>query len=115
MGTVVVTPTLPLAQLLPGQQAIVQRVNDDDPELLRYLTSLGLVPGVMLCMESVAPYGGVCTVCIGTTVHAIGDAVTRHVLVRPIADETTGRTMSATSGGELNEDLSSTTDGGCES
>jgi DtxR family Mn-dependent transcriptional regulator len=110
IGKVVVTPTLPLAQLLPGQQAIVQRVNDDDPELLRYITSLGLVPGAIVCMESVAPYGDVCTLHIGTTTHAIGGIVTRRVLVRPVTDEKTGRTMSATSGGELNENLSSATD-----
>ncbi|MBV9688546.1 MAG: metal-dependent transcriptional regulator [Ktedonobacteraceae bacterium] len=108
-GKVVVTPTLPLPQLLPGQQAIVQRVNDDDPELLRYLTSLGLVPGAMLRMESVSPYGDVYTLSIEATTHAIGGTVTRRVLVRPITDETTDKTMSGPSGGESNENLSSTT------
>lgn len=40
--------TLSLNQLLPGQQAVVQRVEDDDPELLRYLSTIGLVPQARL-------------------------------------------------------------------
>jgi DtxR family Mn-dependent transcriptional regulator len=37
-----------LSDMRPGQQAAVQRVEDDDPELLRYLTSIGLVLGARL-------------------------------------------------------------------
>lgn len=33
-----------LMMLRAGQEAVVQRVEDDDPELLRYLESIGLVP-----------------------------------------------------------------------
>lgn len=33
-----------LADLRMGQQAIVQRVEDEDPQLLRYLLGIGLVP-----------------------------------------------------------------------
>ncbi len=35
-----------LSDLRPGQRAIVQRVGDTDPELLRFLSSIGLIPGV---------------------------------------------------------------------
>lgn len=34
-----------LSQLRPGEQARVQRVNNSDSELLRYLSELGLTPG----------------------------------------------------------------------
>src|SRR5581483_10018330 len=77
IGRVVVANCQPLATVLPGQQVIVQRVSDDDPDLLRYLTSLGLIPGAMVYVEAVAPYGGVYTVRIGAQTHAIGDAVTQ--------------------------------------
>jgi DtxR family transcriptional regulator, Mn-dependent transcriptional regulator len=82
-GGVVIPSSQPLSTVLPGQQVIVQRVSDDDPDLLRYLASLGLVPGALVRVEAVAPYGGVYTVRVGAQTHAIGDAVTEAVLVRP--------------------------------
>jgi DtxR family transcriptional regulator, Mn-dependent transcriptional regulator len=80
----------PLATILPGQQVIVQRVNDDHPDLLRYLAELGLIPGALVQVQAVAPYGGVYTVRIGEQVHAVGDAVTQAVLVRPVTPDPVG-------------------------
>jgi len=82
-GGVVVARGQPLSMVSPGQQVIVQRVSDDHPDLLRYLTELGLIPGALVLVEAVAPYGGVYTVRIGEQTHAIGDAVTQAILVRP--------------------------------
>src|SRR5260221_722230 len=59
------------------------QLSDDDPDLLRYLASLGLIPGALVQVEAVAPYGGVYTVRIGEQSHAVGDMVTQAVLVRP--------------------------------
>ena len=81
-GRVVVASSQPLSTVPPGQQVIVQRVSDDHPDLLRYLASLGLVPGALVQVEAIAPYGGVYTVRVGTQTHAIGDAVTGAILVR---------------------------------
>jgi DtxR family transcriptional regulator, Mn-dependent transcriptional regulator len=98
---VVATPhTQPLSQLPPGQQAIVQRVNDDDPDLLRYLTSIGLVPGVLVRMESITPYGDVYTLQIGESMHAVGGIVASHILVRPITGKVTSSTVPAELSGE---------------
>jgi DtxR family Mn-dependent transcriptional regulator len=83
VGEVVVPTSQPLSTALPGQQVIVQRVSDDNPDLLRYLASLGLIPGALVQVETVAPFGGVYTVRIGEQTHAIGDTVTQAVLVRP--------------------------------
>src|SRR5712692_268784 len=80
---------------LPGQQVIVQRVSDDHPDLLRYLASLGLVPGALVQVEAVAPYGGVYTVRVGVQTHAIGDAVTQAILVRPATHDPASRPASA--------------------
>jgi len=87
VGGVVVPAGQPLSTVLPGQQVIVQRVSDDNPDLLRYLSSLGLIPGALLDVLAVAPYGGVYTVCVGTQIHAIGDPVAQAVLVRPATPE----------------------------
>ena len=93
-GGVVVPSSQPLSTVLPGQQVIVQRVSDDDPDLLRYLASLGLVPGALVQVEAVAPYGGVYTVRVGAQTHAIGDAVTQAVLVRPATPDPASRPVS---------------------
>ncbi len=87
VGGVVVPNSQPLSTVLPGQRVIVQRVSDADPDLLRYLTTLGLIPGAKVYVEAVAPYGGVYTVRVGTQTHAIGDAITQSVLVRPAVSE----------------------------
>jgi DtxR family Mn-dependent transcriptional regulator len=51
-----------LLDFTPGQIAAVSRVPDGDPELLRYLTGLGLVPGSDVELVSLAPFGGPVTV-----------------------------------------------------
>ena len=86
-GEVVAASGQPLSTVAPGQRVIVQRVSDDNPDLLRYLSELGLIPGALVQVEAVAPYGGVYTVRIGAQTHAIGDVVTQAVLVRPVAPE----------------------------
>ncbi len=43
-----------LLDLEPGARAVIARVSDHDPDLLRYLGSLGLYPGVAAAV-SVTP------------------------------------------------------------
>src|SRR5437588_10334283 len=86
-GGVVVARGQPLSTVSPGQLVIVQRVSDDDPDLLRYLAELGLIPGALVQVEAVAPYGGVYTVRIGGQTHAVGDTVTQAVLVRSVTPD----------------------------
>src|SRR6516164_7017864 len=57
-GTVVTPPMQPLAALPVGAEGIVRRVNDDDASLLRYLTSLALIPGARVRVVERAPFGG---------------------------------------------------------
>ena len=45
-----------LAQLRPPQQATIERVRDADPELLRYLSDLGLVPEARLTVLDYSPF-----------------------------------------------------------
>ena len=60
-----------LVDLEPGERASVSRVPDEDPELLRYLTELGLVPGSEIEMLTLAPFGGPVTVRTRTGDHPI--------------------------------------------
>jgi DtxR family Mn-dependent transcriptional regulator len=60
-----------LASLGPGDEAVVQRVPDGDEELLRYLSSLALVPGRKVKVRRAEPFGGPLTVRVGKAEHAI--------------------------------------------
>ena len=60
-----------LVDLEPGERASVSRVPDGDPELLRYLTGLGLVPGSDVELLTLAPFEGPVTVRTENGEHAI--------------------------------------------
>ncbi|HEX9413274.1 MAG TPA: metal-dependent transcriptional regulator [Ktedonobacterales bacterium] len=90
-GAVEVPPTRPLATLAEGQAAVVRRVSDDDPERLRYLAALDLVPGVRVRLLERAPYGGPLRLEVGDGVTArpqtIGPELAATVLVELLGHE----------------------------
>jgi DtxR family Mn-dependent transcriptional regulator len=76
-----------LADLQPGQRAVVAEVYDHDAALLRYLGELGLYPQTEVCVTKVAPFEGPLTVRIGNVEHALGQEVASQVLVVTISTE----------------------------
>lgn len=54
-----------LAGVTPGEKVFLREVDDEDPEQLRYLKSLGLVPVVELVVVDRKPFGGPITVKVG--------------------------------------------------
>jgi len=68
----------PLSTLDPGHEATVRRV-PDDPALLRYLGSLGLLPGEAVEVVAVAPFDGPVTVAAGGGEHAISVEVAARI------------------------------------
>jgi DtxR family Mn-dependent transcriptional regulator len=60
-----------LVDLEPGERASVSRVPDRDPELLRYLAGLELIPGADVEIVTQAPFGGPVTVRTSGGEHAI--------------------------------------------
>ena len=68
-----------LVDLEPGAQAVVSRVPDGDPELLRYLAELGLVPGSGVEVVVQAPFGGPVTVRTERGDHAISRELARRL------------------------------------
>jgi DtxR family Mn-dependent transcriptional regulator len=79
-GDPIPTPELEIApdhphcvgQLEPGQRAVVRQVPDGDPELLRYLAGLGLVPDAPVTVVDKAPFGGPVTLDVGGVRQALG-------------------------------------------
>ena len=60
-----------LTDLREGDQRRVRRVPDGDAELLRYLSSLRLLPGSRVEVRRAAPFGGPLTVVVEGEEHAI--------------------------------------------
>lgn len=81
-----------LADLPVGARAQIVRVRDQHAERLRYLQSLGLVPGAPIEVVAVAPFDGPISVRVGDTVHPLDRRVTRKIFVAPAArDEAPGQ------------------------
>lgn len=81
------TRTLPtLAELEPGRSAILRRVSDEDPEALRYLARLNLIPGVAIEVLERTPFEGPLRIRVGKAEEMVGLELARRLRVEP-ADE----------------------------
>jgi len=85
-GLVDETEYLTLDELGAGYGARVVRVSDDDPEMLRYLKELEIVPGAEVVIISRAPYQGPISLRISGHLLAIGPALAGQVMVEPLTD-----------------------------
>src|SRR5665647_696096 len=80
------TEYLSLAELGAGYGARVVRVSDDDPEMLRYLGELEIMPGAEVVVISKAPYEGPINLRVSGTLLSIGPALASQVMVEPLTD-----------------------------
>ena len=84
-GTMAVMNTTALADIAAGARARVARVPDDsNSELLRYLATLGLVPGAEVNVTAVAPFLGPLTIEVAGRSHAIGRNLADLILVESL-------------------------------
>lgn len=70
-----------LVDMKPGQAAVVRRVPDSDPGLLRYLAELGLTPDTMVDVIKKEPFNGPLRLKIGDVEHHVGHQVASYVFV----------------------------------
>jgi len=71
-----------LYQVPAGRRAWIQQIVQEEASLLRYLASLGLLPGAEIHVEEVAPLGGPILVRLGEARYALGRDVAANILVR---------------------------------
>jgi DtxR family Mn-dependent transcriptional regulator len=71
----------PLSELRAGQRAVVQQVADENPELLRYLSGIGLVPQASLAVTGYSEFDGNLQIKVGERTLVLGPNVTRRVQV----------------------------------
>jgi DtxR family transcriptional regulator, Mn-dependent transcriptional regulator len=64
-----------------GEELAVRRVSDRDPEVLRYLDSIGIRPGVKLRVVDRAPFDGPLTVRADGEEHGLGERLARQIFV----------------------------------
>jgi DtxR family transcriptional regulator, Mn-dependent transcriptional regulator len=82
--------TYPLSSLRPGQQAVILRVDDKNPQFLRRMTELGLVPGAQLTITAYSPFDSNLTLQIANrTPVVLGLAVTIKIFVKKLVFEQT--------------------------
>jgi len=73
---------VPLHRLKPGASGIILRIEKEEPELLKYLATLGLLPQTKVEVEEVAPFGGPVLVRVGSSRYALGRKVAAKILVK---------------------------------
>jgi DtxR family Mn-dependent transcriptional regulator len=73
-----------LAELSPGSTALIVRVSDENPALLRYLAEVDIVPGVQVVVLGREPFGGPINLRLGEQVRAIGAELAEQVLVEEV-------------------------------
>jgi DtxR family Mn-dependent transcriptional regulator len=84
-GELSITAYTPLSALPVGASSVVRRVPDSDPELLRYLSSLGLLPGARVEMLRREPFKGPLSVQVDRTDRMLGHELASRVLVESAA------------------------------
>lgn len=70
-----------LTDMKAGSQLVIVEVDDNDPELLRYLGQLGLYPGTEMTLVACAPFNGPLTLTVGDEEHNLGYQAAQSILV----------------------------------
>jgi len=73
---------VPLSRLSVHEKAIVAKISDEKPDLLRYLASLGLVPGAHVEISEKAPFQGPLIVKVDRAQYALGQRVASAIRVK---------------------------------
>lgn len=66
-----------------GKAMIIDRIPENDAELVAYLQESGVLPGVEVVVSDVAPYRGVITLQIGDETAVLGYDVSSEIRLRP--------------------------------
>lgn len=80
-GVIAAQEGTPLCQSGPGDEVDIVRIEDEDGELLSYLSSLGMFPGTTVRVCDVAPFKGPLMVEIGDARYALGREVAEKIVV----------------------------------
>jgi len=72
----------PLSKLCVGEEGVIERVAEEEPKLLQYLASLGLLPNAPIRIKEIAPFKGPMLVQVAGAQYALGQEVASKIMVR---------------------------------
>ena len=72
---------VPLADLTPGQHAVITRIAPESVLLFEYLAARGLMPGTAVHITEIAPFNGPIMVACGESIHPLGQEAAGHIFV----------------------------------
>ncbi|MBI4336956.1 MAG: metal-dependent transcriptional regulator [Chloroflexi bacterium] len=81
-GQVSPPDTRPLSEATGGEEGTIERVPEEDQQLLEFFEANNLKPGVAVHVKEVAPYKGTVTLSIGGQDVVLGTQVAAAILVR---------------------------------
>ncbi|MCL4079073.1 metal-dependent transcriptional regulator [Coriobacteriia bacterium Es71-Z0120] len=81
-GTVRQSSGISLAEVRPGTEAVVVRVDEDEAGLLDHLASLGLYPGTQVLVRDVSAFDGALLVESGSARFALSAEAAARIVVR---------------------------------
>ncbi|MCL4458473.1 MAG: metal-dependent transcriptional regulator [Chloroflexi bacterium] len=90
-GTLVEEATRSLDDLQPGERAVIICVDEEEPKMLQYLATLGLLPSTEIEVEEVGPFHGPFLVRVGRAKYALGREVASKIRVKAMAVAERGR------------------------
>jgi len=74
--------SIPLTLLNRGNNLQIVKITDEEPKLLCYLATLGLMPGTKLSIERKAPFNGPIMVKVGSAIYALGKKIAGSIWVK---------------------------------
>ena len=81
-GTIATQPGAPLSEAGAGDEVEIVRIDDEDGDLLSYLSSLGMFPGTPVRVCDIAPFKGPLLVEVGDARYALGREVAGKIVVK---------------------------------
>ncbi|HSE83975.1 MAG TPA: metal-dependent transcriptional regulator [Thermodesulfobacteriota bacterium] len=76
-----------LADVKVGKTVIINSVSDADPNKLRFMVDLGLIPGVSLSVKGKAPFDGDLSLKVGESEYNVPLEVARNIYVTQAEDQ----------------------------
>jgi DtxR family Mn-dependent transcriptional regulator len=83
-GKIKEVPSRPLAGFGASSKVVIVKVFEDDPEMLKYLATLGLLPDVEIIIKEVGPFNGPLLISVGAAQYALGREVAQNIMVREV-------------------------------
>jgi DtxR family Mn-dependent transcriptional regulator len=83
-GRITEEPSKPLVDFEKNDRLKIVKITDEEPKLLCYLATLGLMPRTHIKVEQRAPFNGPVMVKVGNAVYALGRKIAEAIWVRKI-------------------------------